>query len=69
MKYVEFKNRIHNALQANPNGLTWQELKHTLNLPYKIPCQTWIYQLENDIQLVRFKGKSRAYIWKINKPG
>ena len=28
---------IHNSLQTNPNGLTWLELKDTLNLPYKIP--------------------------------
>ena len=52
MTYIEFRKLIHNALQTNPNGLTWRELKDTLNLPYKIPCQTWIYQLEDEIQLV-----------------
>ena len=66
MTYIEFRKLIHNALQIIPNGLTWRELKDTLNLPYKIPCQTWIYQLEDEIQLVRTKGKGKAYIWKID---
>jgi len=67
MKYVEFKARIQNALQDNPNGLTWIDLKYTLNFPYKILCQTWIYQLEDEIHLVCSKGKGRAFIWKIDK--
>ena len=67
MKYVEFKARIQNTLQGNPNGLTWKDLKNTLNFPYKIPCQTWICQLEDEIHLVRSKGKGRAFIWKIDK--
>ena len=66
MTYIEFRKLIHNALQTNPNGLTWKELKDTLNLSYKISCQTWIYQLEDEIQLVRTKGRSSAYIWKID---
>ena len=66
MTYIEFRKLIHNALQIIPNGLTWRELKDTLNLPYKIPCQTWIYQLEDEIQLVRTKGRSSAYIWEID---
>ena len=67
MKYDKFKNQIYTALQANPDGLSWKELRNTLNLPYEIPCQTWINQLVDEIQLIRSKGESRAYIWKINK--
>ena len=67
MKYVEFKVLILNALQYNPNGLTWKELKETLKLAYKIPCQTWLYQLEDEIHLVRSKGEGSDYIWKIDK--
>ena len=66
MTYVEFKKLIHNALQTNPNGLTWRELKDTLNLSHKIPCQTWIYRLQDKIQLVRTKDRGKAYIWKID---
>ena len=69
MKYVEFKVRVRRALQDNPDGLTWQDLKSTLNLSYKMPCQTWVYKLENEIQLVRSKGEGKggAYIWKIDE--
>ena len=65
MKYAEFKESIQKALVKNPDGLTWLELKSSLKLPYNVPCQTWIYQLEDEIHLIRSKGDSRAYIWKI----
>ena len=65
MKYVEFKESIQNALLENPDGLTWQELKNGLKLPYKFPCQTWIYQLEEEKNLVRSLGNGNAFIWKI----
>ena len=67
MKYIEFKDLILNSLINNPNGLTWKELKNTLNHPYKIPCQTWIYKLEDEINLVRSKKINRSYIWKIEE--
>ena len=51
MRYSELKESIQNALLENPAGLTWLELKSSLKLPYKIPCQTWIYQLEEEIHL------------------
>ena len=67
MKYIEFRNLIRNSLINNPDGLTWKELKKTLNLPYENPCQTWIYKLEDEINLIRSKGINRSYIWKIDK--
>ena len=67
MKYAEFKMQIQNALVENPDGLSWLELKGSLNIPYKIPCQTWIYQLEDEINLFRSKGKGRAFIWIVKK--
>ena len=62
MKYVEFKESIQNSLLENPDGLTWQELKNGLKLPYKILCQTWIYQLEEEINLVRSLGNGNVFI-------
>ena len=62
MTYIEFKKLIQNTLQTNPNGLTRRELKDTFNIFYKNPCQTWIYQLQDEIQLVRTKDRGKAYI-------
>jgi len=66
MRYSEFKESIQNALLENPAGLTWLELKSSLKLPYKIPCQTWIYQLEDEINLERTTKQGRALVWKLN---
>ena len=67
MEYDEFKVLIQSALQHNLTGLTWREIKETLKLPYKIPSQTQLFQLEDEIHLVFSKGKGSDYIWKINK--
>lgn len=67
MKYAEFKMQIQNALVENPDGLSWLELKGSLNIPYKIPCQTWIYKFEQEINFVRSNGRGSAFIWKIYK--
>ena len=66
MKYVEFKESIQKALQENPAGLAWLEFNSSLNLPYKILCQTWIYQLEDEINLERTTKQGRALVWKLN---
>ena len=66
MKYAGFKESIQKALEGNPDGLTWLELKNSLNLAYKIPCQTWIYQLEQEIHLERSNKKGRVLVWKLN---
>ena len=58
MRYSEFKESIQNALLENLAGLTWLELKSSLKLPYKIPSQTWIYQLEEEIHLERASFKT-----------
>jgi hypothetical protein len=65
MRYIEFKELIQTKLQKNPDGLTWDQLKTQLNLPYNRPCQTWIAQMEQEIGLIRVKETQRAYIWKI----
>jgi hypothetical protein len=65
MKYLEFVQSIVEELRKNPSGLTWIELKSFLDLPYPIPCQTWIAKMEHENGLIREKGSSRALIWKV----
>jgi hypothetical protein len=65
MRYVEFKELIRKELVKHPDGLTWEQLKNQLKLPYKQPCQTWIKQMEDEIGLSRVRGTQRALIWKI----
>ncbi|MDI3474910.1 MAG: hypothetical protein PWQ79_739 [Thermococcaceae archaeon] len=67
MRYVEFKKKIHDELLKHPEGLTWKELKTILELPYERPCPNWTKRLEQEIGLIRVKGKGRAYLWKISK--
>ena len=65
MRYIEFNEQIQRELMKHPDGLTWEELKNQLKLPYTRPCQTWIKQMEDEIGLSRVRGTQRALIWKI----
>ena len=65
MKYIEVKSLIKNELEISRDGLTWQELKERLNLPYNRLCPEWTSQLEIDIGLSRNKGTTRALIWTL----
>jgi len=64
MTYVEFKSRIKAALDAEPSGMTWKELKQAQNLPYKTPCPEWMKRLEKEIGLDRNEKAGNARIWK-----
>ncbi len=65
MKYLEFRDLIRKELQQKPGGMTWNELKTQLDLPYDRPCPTWVKQLEDEIGLTRSRGNGRAYLWKL----
>ena len=65
MRYIDFRDAIRNALRRAPEGLTWNELRDRLDLPYERPCPTWAKQLVKDIGLVRAKGTGRAMVWKV----
>jgi hypothetical protein len=69
MRYVEFRDLIDKGLRENPDGLTWAELRHRLDLPYERACPTWVRRLEEEIGLIRAKGPGRAYIWKLGPQG
>ena len=66
MKYATFKSAINVKLKKQPDGLTWEALRESLDLPYTKPCPEWIKQLERDIGLVRTKGSGRAYLWHLS---
>ena len=65
MRYVEFRDAIHQALRRVPAGLTWVELKGRLKLPYKTACPEWVRQLEQEIGLVRERGAGRGLTWRV----
>jgi len=65
LRYVEFRDSICSTLHQHPEGLTWEQLKHMLDLPYKQPCQTWVQRMEREDGLVRGRGSGRAYLWRV----
>lgn len=68
MRYVEFREAVRQELQQTPGGLTWQELRDRLDLPYDRACPTWTRQLEEEIDLSRVRGSGRALVWKVPAP-
>jgi hypothetical protein len=65
MTYLEFKDSIQRELGSRPAGLTWKELKETLDLPYDRPCPEWTRRLEMEIGLARRPGNGPALVWEI----
>ncbi len=66
MTYLEFKKSIGAKLQKKTSGLTWNELRSTLDLPYGRPCPEWTRRLEKEIGLRRVRGTGRALVWRVN---
>ena len=65
MKYAEFRDVIHIALQEHPEGRTWKQLKEHLNLPYHNPCPEWVKRLEEEIGLNRTEKRGSSLVWRI----
>jgi hypothetical protein len=65
MTYAEFKHSIRSKLRKNSPGMTWNELKTALDLPYERPCPEWVKRLEREIGLVRRKGAGSAFVWRV----
>ena len=65
MTYAAFKHSIASKLRKNSRGMTWNELKTALDLPYDRPCPEWVKQLEKEIGLIRRKGTGRALVWQV----
>jgi hypothetical protein len=66
MRYVEFKEKIKARLIEHPEGLTWDQLKDQLELPYDRPCPDWVDRLERDIGLTRSREAHRSFTWKLS---
>jgi hypothetical protein len=67
MRFVEFKERIKAKLIEHPEGLTWDQLKDQLELPYDRPCPTWVLQLEKEIGLTRSREVHHSFTWKLSQ--
>lgn len=65
MKYTEFRDSIRKVLEGSLTGMTWKELKQSLDLPYERPCPQWVGRLEREIGLVRREKKANALIWRV----
>jgi hypothetical protein len=65
MRYAQYRDAIRKVLARNAAGLTWSQLQSRLLLPYDRPCPTWTKQLEQEIGLLRVKGKGRSLVWRI----
>lgn len=64
MTYEEFRDAIKKELKANPNGLTWTQIKKKLRLPQKVPNNKWVHQMEKDIGLLRVRD-SEGILWRL----
>lgn len=65
MPYSEFRNKIKTALEHKDNGMTWTELKESLELEQVVPNNKWVKQLEKDIGLKRIRD-TNGVIWRMN---
>ena len=64
MTYEEFRDAIQKKLKANPDGLTWTELKMQLKMHQKVPNNRWVRAMEKDIGLLRSKSV-KGVVWRV----
>ena len=63
MTYPEFRDKIKGALEHKDNGMTWTELKESLELEQVVPNNRWVRQLEKDIGLKRVRD-TKGVVWR-----
>ena len=63
MTYPEFRNKIKGALEHKDNGMTWTELRESLELEQVVPNNRWVRQLEKDIGLKRTRD-AKGVVWR-----
>jgi hypothetical protein len=68
MRYVDFRDSVGRELSKSSTGLTWEELKKRLKLPYERACPEWVKRMEKEIRLKRVKSaKGRAFVWRTDR--
>jgi antitoxin component of MazEF toxin-antitoxin module len=66
MSYRDFKDKISALLIAEPEGLSWTEIRQKLQLPQKVPNNLWVRTLEQETGLLRrLDNKTAKVIWKL----
>jgi hypothetical protein len=69
MSYPVFRDKIHTLLSTKPEGMTWTEIKKTLNLPQKVPNNLWVRRMEREIGVTRkIDQKIAKTVWKLQPP-
>lgn len=63
ISYQEFRDKIKGVLEYN-DGMTWTEIRSTLQLDQVVPNNKWVRNMEKDIGLLRLKDP-RGVIWRI----
>jgi hypothetical protein len=63
MRFSEFRSAILHELRRQPEGLTWNQLRDQLALPYERPCPTWVARLEREEGLARLRREGPALVW------
>jgi hypothetical protein len=66
MRFTEFSSAIVEELRKQPQGLTWNQLRDQLALPYDRPCPTWVARLEREAGLRRTRRDGPALVWTID---
>ena len=64
--YEDFRDEIKKVLESSPQGLSWTQIKKTLQLSQRAPYHKWVKRMEKDIGLVREKKGSKT-IWRLAK--
>lgn len=65
--YEEFRDTIRNTLRAAAIPLTWTDIRTQAGLKQKFPNNKWVRRMEQDIGLVRDKGKHGIILWSIEE--
>ena len=64
--YIDFREKVEEALQGEKDGLTWEQLRKKGEIQQTRPCYTWARQLENEIGLTGERCGRNVY-WKLKR--
>ena len=63
--YEEFRDTIQRTLREVAVPATWTDIRTRAGLRQKFPNNKWVRRMEQDIGLVRYKGKNGVTLWRL----
>jgi len=66
LAFEAFAATVLRVLTGHPQGLTWSRIRDLGELEQTTPNPIWVYRMEKECGLERFRNKTMQVLWRLN---